>query len=79
MKNFWNILTIVAQIFAFILSIILIYQISKIILGGSWSIEDAILAFVIANITLTFGLFAKIMNVDKKLHWHIQGHKGRNN
>lgn len=86
MKNFWNILTICAWIFALIIGIILVYQILRIIFGGSWSVEDVILALVMVNVTLTscfggylFSLNNKISQIDKKLYGHFEWHRGRDN
>lgn len=50
--NLWEVLGIIAQIIAYIIGIIAIIQIIRIILGGSWEVEDAILALVSINITI---------------------------
>ncbi len=84
MAEIYETLSIIAQIFAYILAIIIIYQIIKILIGGSWEIEQVILAFVIVNLTITFTLGGylihlqnKISEVDKKPHGHFQWHEGK--
>lgn len=69
---------------ATIFGIYVAYQIVKILLGGSWGVEDAILALVVLNITITFGMFSslislnnKLSKLDGKLHGHLEWHKGR--
>jgi len=85
--DYYDLIFIISQIFAYILAIIIVIQIIKIIFGGSWATEDVILALVVLNITLTFGLWgylfrvnsnlnSKIASVDKKLHGHIEWHRG---
>lgn len=83
-----EIIAITAQIAAYILGAIIIVQILRIILGGSWKVEDAILALLVLNITLTFGLFGyfinsntvlndKISSVNTKIEGHLEWHKGK--
>ncbi len=85
--DYYELIFIVSQIFAYILAIIIVIQIIKIIFGGSWAAEDVILALTVLNITLTFGLggylfrmnsnlSGKIAIVDRKLHGHIEWHRG---
>lgn len=74
--DFYEIIFIISQIFAYILAAIIVFQIIKIIFGGSWSVEEAILALVVLNITVTFGLYMKIANIDKRLHGHFEWHRG---
>lgn len=83
MKDIGEFLSIIAQIAAYILGLILIVQIVRLILGGSWEIEDVILAIVIFNLTITFGIGGYLIHlhniisrVDKKLHGHIEWHRG---
>ncbi len=70
-------LVTIALILAYILAIIIIIQILRVFFGGTWSIEDVILALVIFNLTITFGIVAKMSDIDKKLHGHIEWHKGK--
>ena len=70
-------LFIVSQIIAYILAIIIVVQIIKYIFGGTWQIENVILAIVILNMTISFGLISKISRVDKTLHGHIEWHRGK--
>ncbi len=90
MKNFEEKLVIGVLIFSLILGVIVIYQIIKILIGGSWGTDQALVALLILNISLTFGLFTyivksqnkihnKLNKIDKKLHGHIQWHKGKEN
>lgn len=81
-----EIIPIIAQILAYILAIILIVQILKAIFGGTWAIEDVILALVIFNLTITFAvgvylisLNNRIGSVNIKISKHIEWHKGLNN
>ena len=41
---------------AFVVCIILVYQLTKKILGGSWSVENLVLALVSANVAFIVGL-----------------------
>jgi hypothetical protein len=64
-------------IFALILGAIIIYQIIRILLGGSWSIEQAILTLIVINVSISLWIAKIVFKVDKKLHGHIQWHKGK--
>ncbi len=82
-RSFSEVITIIAFIVSYILAIIVIIQILRILFGGSWAVEEVILALVVLNITLTFGiggylfhLSGKIATVDRKLHGHIEWHRG---
>lgn len=84
MKDIFKALSVIAQIFAYILAIILIVQLWKSLVGGTWAVEDVILAFVALNITLTFmilgytiGLNNKIARADSKIESHISWHRGQ--
>ena len=79
MKNFGEIIAIMGQILFYILAIIIIIQIIKILVGGSWSTENAILALLILNITITFGIFGYLINLNNKISSHLGWHKGREN
>lgn len=77
-------LATIAQIVAYILAALLAFQIIKKLAGGSWEIEDIILGLVILNLTITFGIGSylihmnnKIASVDRKIHGHIEWHKGK--
>jgi len=69
-------LKISAQVLFYIMAAILIFQIIKVILGGSWTIENVILALVIANLTLTVTLMGMVYQVNNKVSGHIGWHKG---
>lgn len=43
------------------------YQLTRKILGGSWSTEDLIIAMVMANITITFGVAMKTTKISSDL------------
>lgn len=84
--DFWELISLVSQLFAYLIALILIAQIIRTILGGSWQIEDIILALVIFNLTIGFGigiggylihLNNKISEVDSKLEGHFGWHKGQ--
>lgn len=66
---------------ATIFGIYVAYQIVKILLGGSWGVEDAILALVVLNITITFGSLihsnSRLSKLESKLHGHIEWHRGK--
>ncbi len=64
------------RILFYILAIILIYQIIRYLFGGSWSIEDIILALVVLNLTITFSLLALFYDVKGKIEGHIKWHEG---
>ena len=55
-KTFVRVVTIAAFILSYILSIIVIIQILRILFGGSWSVEDVILALMAVNIAVTFSV-----------------------
>ena len=77
MKNFEEKLMTGILIFSLILGTIVIYQIIRILFGGSWNIEQAILTLVVINISISLWVAKMIFKVDKKLHGHIQWHKGK--
>ena len=84
MRDIGKILFTLAQIIAYIIAAIIIMQMIKKLAGGSWEIEDIILALVILNLTITFGIGGylihlnnKIAGVDRKIHGHIEWHKGK--
>jgi len=66
----------IAKIIFYIITIIVLYQVTKAILGGTWKIEDLILALVILNLTVTFTLLTSIYNLKSKIDGHIEWHKG---
>ena len=88
MRDIAEKLFIAAQIFAYILAVIVIIQIIRAIFGGTWIVEDIMLAGIVLNIILTFGMLGYLINlstqlnngiskVDAKIHGHIEWHKGR--
>ncbi|HLC58090.1 MAG TPA: hypothetical protein VJH95_05950 [Candidatus Nanoarchaeia archaeon] len=83
-KDIGTIFYIISQVIAYILAVIIIYQILKILLGGSWETEQVILALVMLNLSISFGIGGyllhlnnKISKVDSKLTGHFGWHKGR--
>lgn len=78
-----ELISIVAQIAAYILAVIVFIELVKYLIGGTWVIEDIILGLVVINLTITFGiggylihLSDKISRVDKKVHGHLEWHRG---
>lgn len=81
--DFGETIALIGQIVAYILGVIIIIQILKALFGGTWQIEDIILALVILNLTITFGvggylihLNNKISTVNTKLEGHFGWHRG---
>jgi len=86
MVNKEEVFSLIGQILTYILGAIVIVQILRAIFGGTWDIENIILAIVIFNLTITFSisdylmkLNNKISNLDKKIHGHMEWHKGKDN
>ena len=84
MTEISKIIMIIAQIFAYILAIILIVQLWKLLVGGTWAVEEVILTFVVLNITLTFTMLGyiislnnKIAKINTKIEGHISWHRGQ--
>lgn len=69
---------ILAQVFFYLITILVIIQMVRMILGGSWTIENVILALVIANLTLTVTLMGMLYQVNNKLSNHMGWHRGFN-
>ena len=63
MNDIWKTLSIIAQIVAYILAVIVIVQIIRLVFGGSWEKEDIILALLTLTITLVFGIMGYLINV----------------
>lgn len=83
-KDSGEILSLIGQFLAYLIGIIIIIQIFRILFGGTWEIENIILAIVIFNLTITFSIGGyllslnnKISKIDKKIHGHIEWHKGK--
>lgn len=79
-----DVLFLIGQILAYILGIIIIIQILRSLFGGTWEVENIILAIVILNLTITFGIGGyllslnnRVSQIDKKIHGHIEWHKGK--
>ena len=84
MKDIGKKIAIIGQIVFYIFAAIAIYQIIRKLTGGSWAAEDIILSIVMINLTMTFGIAGyminlnnKIASVDRKIHGHIEWHKGK--
>ena len=81
--DFGESLAIISQLVAYIIGIVIIIQIIKALFSGTWQIEEIILALVIFNLTITFGvggylihLNNKISTVNTKLEGHFGWHRG---
>lgn len=84
MSDFAELIARIALITASLLAIVVIIQLFRAIFGGTWAIEEIILALVILNLTVTFGvggylisLNNKISTVKTKIIGHLEWHKGR--
>jgi len=58
-----------------ILGLIIIYQLTLKIFGGSWQTESLILAFLMLNLGLTWKLSMNILRLELKFDGHIDWHK----
>ena len=65
-----------AKVVVYILILVLLYQLYKVIFGGTWEIEDIISGLVILNLTLTVTLLTSFYNVKIKIDGHIKWHEG---
>lgn len=77
--DFGEATALVGQIAAYILGIIVIIQILKALFGGTWQIEDIILALVILNLTITFSVGGYLINLNNKIstvNGKLEGHFG---
>ena len=79
-----EVLSLIGQLLAYIIGIIVIIQILRSLFGGTWEIENTILAIVVFNLSITFSMVGylfilnnKISRIDKKIHGHIEWHKGK--
>ena len=84
--DYWESVAVAGQIIAYILAGILIVQIIRAILGGTWRIEEIILALLVFNLTITFGMLgylssvnSKISSINSKVERHLGWHKGVSN
>ncbi len=84
--GFGEIASFIGQLLAYVLAVILVIQILKFIFGGSWGIEEIILALVIFNLTISFGIGGylinlnnKISDINTKVEGHFGWHKGVDN
>lgn len=73
-----GLIAFVGQLLAYILAVILVIQILKFIFGGSWEIEEVILALVIFNLTITFGVGGYLISLNNKVSGHFGWHRGMN-
>ncbi len=55
----------------------LIIEMARKLLGGSLTIEELILALVVANIGFSFYLKDSVTRVESKLEGHMGGHRGK--
>lgn len=77
--DIWEALGIIGQLIAYIFGIVVIVQIVRILVGRSWEVEDAILALMVLNISLSFGIMGYLIKLTSTIYGHIQWHKGRDN
>lgn len=75
--SFTEIASVIAQVAAYILAVILTIQIVRAILGGTWAVEDIILALLIFNLTITFGIGGYLISLNNKISGHLGWHKGK--
>ncbi len=66
-KKDWR--EIIFTAFLIIIGIIIIYQIIRFLLGGSWSFESIIIALLVFNLGWTF-------KINSKLDRHLGTHEG---
>lgn len=81
--NWAEAVSALGQIFAYLLGAVVIWQLLKAIWGGTWRVEDIILALMVLNLTMTFGtggylihLNNKISSVNTKIEGHFRWHDG---
>jgi hypothetical protein len=63
------------DILLIILGLIIIYQLTIKILGGSWETEAIIIALLFLNLGLTWKLSLNLLKLDFKFDRHINWHK----
>jgi len=66
-SDFGEFLSIAGQIIAYILVLILVVQILRTLFGGTWEIENIILAIVIFNLTISFGMGRYLIHINNKI------------
>ncbi len=71
-----DLITKIALIAALIMGIIVIIQLWRAIFGGTWPLEGIVIALLVLNLTMTFNLVNKISKIDKKVHGHMEWHRG---
>ncbi len=74
-----SIIQIIASILFFILAVLIVYQIVRSIIGGSWTTENIIVSLVILNLTTTLILIGYIYKLNNKISAHLGWHKGYEN
>ena len=63
------------DILLILLGLIIIYQLLKKILGGSWQMESLIIALLMLNLGLTWKMSFNILELKMKFKGHIDWHK----
>jgi len=65
--NFLDIIQIILTLILIVFSLFILYQIILKLFGDSWSIEQVILALLVANIGITFSLAVKQAKLSTQL------------
>lgn len=71
-----KIITIVVLILSYILALIVIYQVTKAIFGGTWPTENILVVLAILNLTATLSMMGLLMDTRSKLYELIGWRKG---
>lgn len=59
--------TVFAQIISFILASVIIFQLFKLIFGGSWEAQEIITALVVGHIMITLGIFGYLITLNNRI------------
>ena len=54
-----------------VLTIVILYQLYRVYIGGTWTSENIVLAVVSLNLSATVALFGLIYNINGKLERHL--------
>jgi len=70
-----RIVFIFSSVLAGIISVIILYQLYHVYIGGTWSTENIILAMVTANLSATIALYGLVYGINGRLERHIGEHR----
>jgi hypothetical protein len=87
MRRFLSAATVVALLLAWVLGIIVVFEMLRFLFGGSWTVEELILGILTLNLSLTIGtagylvrgqngLALRIGRIDAKFERHLGWHRG---